>query len=74
MSGRYDILVNKTEKPVGRDSKTHGHTAPAHGREFDRKSQAGEKRFPSKQGAGRGNWGNAKDDIREFERKPREPS
>lgn len=75
MSGRYNNLFgNKPEKPTGRDSKTHGHVAPAHGREFDRNSQAGEKRFPSKSGHGRGNWGNPKDDIKEFHNKPREPS
>lgn len=75
MSGRFNSLIsNKVEKPVGRDGKTHGHVAPAHGREFDRKSQAGEKRFSSKQGHGRGNWGNPKDDIKEFNQRPREPS
>lgn len=64
MSNRFSALAEDKPKPVGRDSKTHEPAAPKKGRQYDRNSAAGERRFPSKEGRGRGGWGNPKDDAR----------
>ncbi|CAL6042296.1 Conserved_hypothetical protein [Hexamita inflata] len=63
MSNRFASLGATEEKKevVGRDSKRHEPKAPAHGRQYDRNSVKGERRFPSKEGAGKGGWGNPKD-------------
>lgn len=47
------------------NSRPHGHQAPAHGREFDRKSGTGLSRKPQAKrgGAGKGNWGTPKDEL-----------
>ena len=60
---RFQALAPEEDRkePVGRDSKRHLPAAPKHGRQYDRNSQAGERRFPSKGGYGRGGWGNPKD-------------
>lgn len=70
-SNRYAALLEEQPKAVGRDSKRHLPSEPKYGRQYDRNSQAGERRFPSKEGRGRGGWGNAKDDARR-DRPPRE--
>eukprot|EP00703_Trepomonas_sp_PC1_P001928 JAP94678.1 Hypothetical protein TPC1_12587 [Trepomonas sp. PC1] len=62
MSNRFAVFEDKDAKKVeGRDSKRHLPHEPVHGRQFDRNSVKGERKFPPKDGRGKGGWGDKKD-------------
>ena len=67
MSNRFAVFEDKeakkeTKKVEGaRDHTRHLPHEPVHGRQFDRNSVKGERKFPPKDGRGKGGWGDKKD-------------